>query len=49
MPEGVIQGGVSYVVAAWGISVVVLAVYAWQLSRRIRRASTDGDRNDGTS
>ena len=38
MPEGVIAGGWSYVVAAYTITAVVLAGYSWTLMRR--RATT---------
>ncbi len=39
MPEGVIVGGWSYVIAAYGISVVVLAAYTFVLLSRLRRAA----------
>jgi hypothetical protein len=34
MPEGVIAGGWSYVVAAYGLSALVYAGYAWSLIKR---------------
>ena len=37
MPEGVIVGGWSYVIAAYSISTLVLVVYTWSLLRRERR------------
>lgn len=36
MPEGVIGGGWSYVVAAYSITTAVLVVYTWSLLRRAR-------------
>ncbi len=38
MPDGVIGGGWSYVIAAYSVTVAVLAIYVWSLSRRSRRA-----------
>ncbi len=42
MPEGVIVGGWNFVVAAYSLTAVVLAGYAWSLIRR-RSADRDGD------
>jgi lipopolysaccharide export LptBFGC system permease protein LptF len=36
MPEGVIAGGWSYVIAAYSITAVGLAAYAWSLVHRLR-------------
>ncbi len=36
MPDGVIAGGWSYVIAAYSITGIVLAAYAWSLLRRQR-------------
>ncbi len=41
MPEGVIAGGWSYVIAAYGLTAVVFAGYAWSLWRRRREAIRD--------
>jgi hypothetical protein len=43
MPEGVIYGGWSYVIAAYSITTAGLALYA--LSLIARRRSTDRDEN----
>ena len=37
MPEGVIVGGWSFVVAAYCITAVGLVAYAWSLHRRTRQ------------
>ncbi len=42
MPEGVIAGGWSYVLSAYGITAVVFIGYAWSLLRR-RAAVSDGE------
>jgi lipopolysaccharide export LptBFGC system permease protein LptF len=42
MPEGVITGGWSYVIAAYLISTAVLVAYTWSLLRRERRESQRG-------
>jgi CcmD family protein len=36
-PEGVIIGGWSFVVAAYGVTAVVLVGYAWSLRSRLNR------------
>ncbi|MDH3404342.1 MAG: hypothetical protein OES32_05180 [Acidobacteriota bacterium] len=36
MPEGVIVGGWSYVIAAYSITAIVLVAYAWSIHRRGR-------------
>jgi len=41
MPEGVIVGGWSYVVAAYSITIAGLLVYAWSVAWR--RRDRDGD------
>lgn len=45
MPEGVIVGGWSYVIAAYGVTAVGLIVHAWSLWRRWqdvhKRSSSD--------
>ena len=44
MPEGVISGGWSYVVAAYSLSAVALSAYAWSLARRrseLRKGESD--------
>jgi hypothetical protein len=41
MPEGVIAGGWSYVIAAYSITVAGLVAYAWSVARR--RRDRDGD------
>ena len=43
MPEGVIVGGWSYVVAAYAITGVVFAGYAWSLLRRNRAERSEGE------
>ncbi len=40
-PEGVIAGGWPYVIAAYSVTAVVLAYYAWNLTRRVRKARDD--------
>ncbi|MDH3254444.1 MAG: hypothetical protein OEM62_05570 [Acidobacteriota bacterium] len=37
MPEGVIYGGWSFVIAAYAITATGLTVYAWSLFFRLRR------------
>ena len=37
MPDGVIYQGWSFVVAAYSITAVGLAVYAWSLVSRLRK------------
>ena len=37
MTDGVIVGGLSYVVAAYSITLAGLAVYAWSLVHRRRK------------
>lgn len=37
MPEGVIVGGWPSVIAAYGITAVVLGLYVWSLFHRSRR------------
>jgi hypothetical protein len=37
MPDGVIVGGWSYVIAAYSITVAGLVVYAWSLVHRRRK------------
>lgn len=37
IPEGVIVGGWSYVIAAYTVTAVGLTVYTWSLRRRLRR------------
>ena len=41
MPEGVIVGGWSYVIAAYSVTVVGLALYAWSLRARSREKSDE--------
>jgi CcmD family protein len=41
MPEGVIVGGWSYVVAAYSITAVGLAAFVWSLVRRLRKLEED--------
>ena len=41
MPDGVITGGWSYVIAAYGLTAVVLVAYVASLAARARRAATD--------
>jgi len=41
MPEGVIIGGWSYVIAAYSITAAGLAAYAWSLAHRSRRRPDD--------
>jgi len=36
MPDGVIAGGWPYVIAAYGVTAVVMVLYAWSLRRRGR-------------
>ena len=43
MPEGVIAGGWSYVVAAYTVTAVGLVAYGWSLWSRARRLSEGGD------
>jgi hypothetical protein len=38
MPDGVIVGGWSYVVAAYSITAAGLIIYAWSLVHRRRKA-----------
>ena len=38
MPEGVIAGGWSYVIAAYSVTLLGLLLYAWSLRRRERAA-----------
>ncbi len=45
MPEGVIVGGWSYVIAAYSVTFVVMAVFAWSLQRR-RRAEDERSEDD---
>ena len=40
-PSGVIVGGWGYVIAAYGITAVVLVGYAWSLLRRSRELSKE--------
>lgn len=44
MPEGVIVGAWSYVIAGYGLTALVLLGYAWTLWRRGRTAG--GERED---
>ena len=45
MPEGVIIGGWNFVVAAYAVTAVVLAVYAWSLRSRLTKLrASAGDR-----
>lgn len=37
IPEGVIVGGWSYVIAAYTVTAVGLTLYAWSLRSRLRR------------
>ena len=37
VPEGVIVGGWNYVIAAYTVTAVGLALYAWSLRNRLRR------------
>ena len=37
MPEGVIYGGWSFVIAAYSITATGLAIYAWSLFSRLRK------------
>ena len=46
MPEGVIYGGWTYVIAAYGITVVALTTYGVHLFRRLR-SETGEVRDDG--
>jgi hypothetical protein len=41
MPEGVIIGGWNYVIAAYSLTAVGLAAYAWSLAHRARRRADD--------
>ena len=44
-PEGVIIGGWNFVVAAYAITAVVLAAYAWSLRSRLTKLrASAGDR-----
>ncbi len=43
MPEGVIGGGWTYVIAGYAITAIVLAAYAWILRRRLRRTENAED------
>jgi CcmD family protein len=36
-PEGVIIGGWSFVVAAYGVTAAVLVLYAWSLRSRLAK------------
>ncbi len=47
MPEGVIQGGVAYVVAAYAMTFVTLAAYAWHLRKQLRRGGDEQESGDG--
>jgi len=42
MPEGVIAGGWSYVIAAYTVTAVGLSVYVWSLASRLRRLNDKG-------
>lgn len=46
MPEGVIIGGWSYVVAAYSVTALGLLFYAWTLKRRLSDAEAQIE--DGT-
>jgi hypothetical protein len=46
MPEGVIFGGWSYVIAAYSITGLGLALFAWSLYRR-ERAEEERSRDNG--
>ncbi len=37
MPEGVIAGGWSYVIAAYSVTAIGLSVYIWSLVSRSRK------------
>lgn len=41
MPEGVIIGGWSYVIAAYSITLGALAFYVWSLSKRQRSVDSE--------
>jgi lipopolysaccharide export LptBFGC system permease protein LptF len=41
MPDGVIVGGWSYVIAAYSITAVGLIAYAWSLVHRRRKAELE--------
>lgn len=43
-PEGVIIGGWNFVVAAYTVTGVVLALYAWSLRSRLAKLGTSADR-----
>ncbi len=43
MPEGVIVGGWSYVIAAYSITTVAFALFAWWLVKRRREISRRED------
>ncbi len=48
MPEvttGVVTGGWEYVIAAYAITVIVLAAYAWSLISRLRQAHNQEEDN----
>ncbi|MDX1643702.1 MAG: hypothetical protein R3244_05005 [Thermoanaerobaculia bacterium] len=45
MPEGVIVGGWSYVIAAYSITVAVLVGYAYSLKARRRGSGGRGGRS----
>lgn len=42
MPEGVIAGGWSYVIAAYTVTAVGLSVYIWTLVSRLRNPGDEG-------
>lgn len=44
MPEGVIQGGWPYVIAAYSMTALVLTAYAASLFLRMRKARSEGER-----
>ena len=49
MPDGVITGGWSYVIAAYGLTAAVLVAYVASLVARARRTAAQpspGERND---
>lgn len=41
MPEGVLGGGWNFVIAAYGLTAVFLAGYAWSLISRARAVDKD--------
>lgn len=49
IPEGVVVGGWSYAIAAYTITAVTLAAYAWSLVSRWRRAHEEDHRKDDES